>query len=53
MTKLRKKYMELNLLVKRKHHKTIYDNTYIFLIQEKLQQWGKRHLKIQPSTHYI
>ena len=33
-------------------YKTIYDNTYTFLIQ-KLQHWGKRHLKINFSTHTI
>ena len=27
-------------------YKIIYDNTCILLIQKKLQQWGKRHLKI-------
>ena len=42
MIKLRKKYKELNLLVKTKRYKTIYANTCTFLIQKKFQQWGKK-----------
>ena len=44
MNKLSKKHKDL--LVKTKQYKTIHDNTCTFLIQRKLQQLRKRHLKI-------
>ena len=46
MIKLRNKYKEMNFLVKRIQYETNHDNTYLFLIQKKLQQWGKSLLKI-------
>ena len=42
MIKLRKEYKELNLLVKRKQYKTIYDNTCTFLTQKKFTTIGKK-----------
>ena len=39
MIKIWKKYMELNLVVKKKtDYKTIYDNTCTYLIKKKLHQ---------------
>ena len=55
MIKLRKKYKELNLLVKKEtEYKTIYDNTCTFLIQEKVTAKGKKTPKnIIFYTHHF
>ena len=45
MIRLRKKYKELNLLVKGKQYKSNYDNTCKFLIQKKITTMGKKILK--------
>ena len=53
MIKLRKKYKELTLLVKKKQYQTIYDNACTFLIKKVTSMEKKTPKNIILYTHFI
>ena len=52
MIKLRKKYKELTLLVKKKQYQTIYDNAWTFLIKKSYIN-GKKDTQKYNFVHKL